>query len=464
MPSDRGPDAVRRIALAPCFCHHRTTMQTIDTLIEARWILPVEPAGPALEQHAVAIDAGRIIALLPAAQAALRYAPRERVALPGHALIPGLINLHTHAAMTLMRGYGDDMPLMSWLQDRIWPAEAKHVSAEFVRAGTLLAAAEMLRGGVTCMNEMYFFPEAAADAATQLGMRAAIGLIAIEFPTAYASDADDYLAKGLALRDARRHDPLVTFCLAPHAPYTVSDRTFEKVARYAAELGLPVHIHVHETAGEIEASLKEHGVRPLARLARLGLIGPQTIAVHAVHLDAADIGMLARHGASVAHCPASNLKLASGIAPVAALLDADVNLGIGTDGAASNNRLDMFAEMRLAALLAKGASGRADVLPARAALRAATLGGARALGLEAATGSIEVGKLADLCAVDLSRIDLQPVYDPESHLVYAAERTDVTDVWVGGNRVVNAQQLTPSAGTGLDSLARLWKNRLIAGA
>ncbi len=442
----------------------RATMENIDVLIEARWVIPVEPDGAVLENHAVAVHAGRIVALLPIAAARAAYAAADRVVLDTHALIPGLINLHTHAAMTLLRGYGDDMPLMAWLTERIWPAEAKHVSAEFVRAGTLLAAAEMLKGGVTCANDMYFFPDAAAEAFLALGMRAALGLIAIEFPTAYASDPDDYLARGLALRDARRHEPLLTFCLAPHAPYTVSDKTFEKIARYAAELGLPVHIHLHETAEEVATSLEKHAVRPLARLARLGLLGPQTIAVHAVHLDAGDIALLARHGASVAHCPASNLKLASGIAPVAALLDAGINLGLGTDGAASNNRLDMFAEMRLAALLAKGASGRADVLPAAQALRMATLGGARALGLDAVIGSISPGKAADLAAVNLGRLDLQPIYDPLSHLVYAAERTDVSDVWVAGVRVVNEQQLQASCSGDLESTARLWQNRVRSGA
>ena len=438
-------------------------MENIDTLIEARWVIPVRPAGIVLEDHAVAIAGGRILAVLPVAEARARYAARETVILGEHALIPGLINLHTHAAMTLMRGYGDDLPLMTWLKDRIWPAEARHVSAEFVRAGTLLAAAEMLRGGVTCANDMYFFPEAAADAYTTTGMRAALGLIAIEFPTAYASDPDDYLAKGLALRDARRHDPLLSFCLAPHAPYTVADRTFEKIARFAEELGLPVHIHLHETAEEVATSLAAHGLRPLARLARLGLLGPQTIAVHAVHLDDADIALLARHGASVAHCPASNLKLASGFAPVARLLEAGVNVGIGTDGAASNNRLDMFAEMRLAALLAKGVAARADAVPAAKALAIATQDAARALGLEIAIGSIEPGKYADLAAVNFARLELQPVFDPLSHLVYAAERTDVSDVWVAGRRVVHEQQLVGRVAGELESTARLWQNRLRAG-
>ena len=439
---------------------HSAQMESIDLLIDARWVVPVEPANTVLTQHSVAVHAGKIVAVLPSLDAAQRFAAAERVSLGNHVLIPGLINLHTHAAMTLMRGLADDLPLMSWLNDHIWPAEAKHVSAEFVRTGTRLACAEMLRGGITCMNDMYFFPEAAAEATLAAGMRAALGLIALEFPTAYARDADEYLTKGLDLRDRLRHEALLSFCLAPHAPYTVSDATFTRIAGYSEELGLPVHVHLHETTGEIAGELAKTGERPLARLNRLGLIGPQLIAVHAVHLNPDEIALLATHGASVAHCPASNLKLASGLCPVAALQEAGVNFGIGTDGAASNNRLDMFAEMRLAALLAKGASGKAEALPAHAALRAATLNGARALGIDLKTGSISAGKWADLTAVDLSRIELQPVYDAVSHLVYVAERSDVSDVWVAGNRVVKKQQLTTIEKEELESAVLVWQNCL----
>lgn len=435
-------------------------MQVVDLLIDARWVVPVEPDGVVLEHHSVAVQDGTITAVLPSADAAQRFDAREHITLDTHALIPGLVNLHTHAAMTLMRGLADDLPLMTWLTDHIWPAEAKHVSHQFVHDGTLLACAELQRGGVTCMNDMYFFPEAAAEAALRAGLRASLGMIALEFPSAYAGGPDDYLAKGLELRDRLRHEPLLTFCLAPHAPYSVSDATFGKIAGYAAELGLPVHIHVHETAGEVAQALTKTGERPLARLHRLGLVSPQLIAVHGVHLNADDIALLATYGASVAHCPASNLKLASGIAPVAGLLKAGVNTGIGTDGAASNNRLDMFAEMRLAALLAKGASGDAAVLPAHAVLRAATLAGARALGLETRTGSITPGKCADLVAVNLGKLDALPVYDPVSHLVYVAGRNDVSEVWISGKQVVKKQHLTWIENEELESIALMWQNRL----
>ena len=434
---------------------------TDKILINARWVVPVEPAGVALERHAVAVRDGRIEAVLPMAEAAQRYADYPRVDLPGHALIPGLVNAHTHAAMALMRGVADDLPLMRWLQEHVWPIEAKHASAQFVKDGTLLACAEMLRGGVTCMNDMYFFPEAALEAALAAGMRAALGLIVIEFPSAYAADPEQYLAKGLALRDEWREHPLASFCLAPHAPYTVSDATFRKVAQLAAELELPVHIHVHETLDEIERSVSEHGARPLQRLERLGLLGPNLIAVHAVHLEPAEIALLARHRSSVAHCPSSNLKLASGFAPVAALLAAGVNVALGTDGAASNNRLDLFQEMRSAALLAKAVAGDAAAMPAHAALHAATLGGATALGLEQRIGSIVPGKAADLAAVAFDSIELQPAYDVVSHLVYACGREHVTDVWVDGERVLQDGMLTRLELSDLQGRALLWQTKIL---
>jgi 5-methylthioadenosine/S-adenosylhomocysteine deaminase len=429
-----------------------------NTLLCPRWIVPVEPAGAVLEGHCVALRDGLIEAVLPRAQALERFSSYDAVELAEHALIPGLVNAHTHAAMALMRGVADDLPLMRWLEEHIWPIEMKHVSAQMVRDGTLLACAEMLRGGVTCFNDMYFFPEATLEAALQAGLRVSLGMIVFDFPSAYGSDPDDYLAKGLALRDRWREHPLVSFCLAPHAPYTVSDATFAKVAKLAAEVDVPVHIHVHETETEIERSLAEHGMRPLARLERMGLLGPGFIAVHAVHLDDAEIALLAKHGASVAHCPSSNLKLASGFAPVAKLAAAGVNVCFGTDGAASNNRLDLLAEMRLGAMLAKAVARDAQALPAHAALRAATLGGAAALGLDARIGSIAPGKAADVVAVRLAGPELSPCYDPVSHLVYAAGREHVSDVWIAGKRVLEdgINPLLPL--WGLDTRIKMWQN------
>jgi 5-methylthioadenosine/S-adenosylhomocysteine deaminase len=423
-------------------------------------VVPVEPSGAVLEDHAVAVRGGRIEALLPADEAARRHSDLEPLVLAEHVLIPGLVNAHTHAAMTLMRGLADDLPLLRWLTEHIWPAEMRHVSPELVRDGTLLACAEMLRGGVTCFNDMYFYPEAALEAALEAGIRASLGVIVVEFPSAYAADPDHYLQKGLALRDRWRDHPLVSFCLAPHAPYTVSDATFRKVATLAGELYVPVHVHLHETEDEIARSLAEHGVRPIERLLRLGLLGPGLIAVHAVNLTGEEIALLARHGCSVAHCPSSNLKLASGFAPVAKLLAAGINVALGTDGAASNNRLDLMQEMRLAALLAKAVARDAEAMPAHAALRAATLGGAQALGLESHIGSIAPGKSADLAAVRIAGPELSPCYDIASHLVYSAGREHITDVWVAGKRQVSGGNLQNPAFEGLDTRIVLWHNRL----
>ncbi len=434
----------------------------IDLLIEPRWLIPIEPRGIVLEDHVVAVSSGRIVDVLPARDAANRYLPARKVALPHQVLIPGLINLHTHAAMALLRGIADDQPLMDWLKTRIWPAETKHVSAAFVRDGTLLACAEMLRGGITCFNDMYFFPEAAADAALSFGMRVALGIIVIEFPTAYASDADDYLSKGLALRDRLRGDPLISFCMAPHAPYTVADRTFERIATLSAQLDLPIHVHIHETKDEIEQSLARHGVRPLERLRRLGLLGPGLIGVHAVHLDEREIALLAENGCTVAHCPTSNMKLASGIAPAVQIEKAGVRLGLGTDGAASNNRLDMFQEMRHAGLLAKVTSGDAAALDAHALLRMATLNGAAALGMEERIGSIQSGKAADLCAIRLDALETNPCFDPASHLVYAAGREHVSHVWVNGVLRVENGVLQGCDTSQLLDTVNLWQNKLTA--
>ncbi len=408
----------------------------VDTLIDARSIVPVVPTHATLHDYSIAVTAGRIVALLPTSEADARYTPRDRIRLAHHAVIPGLVNTHTHAAMALMRGLADDLPLMSWLNDHIWPTEAAHVSPTFVYDGTLLACAEMLRGGITCFNDMYFFPEAAARASLHARMRAVLGMIVIEFPSAYAGDADAYLHRGLETRDAFRDESLLTFCLAPHAPYTVSDKSFAKVLTYSEQLNVPIHIHVHETEDEINQSQTEHGLRPLERLSRLGLLGPNLIAVHGVHLSSSEIALLAQQGCHLAHCPTSNLKLTSGMAPSAALLQAGVNVALGTDGAASNNRLDLFAEMRLAALLAKANAGRADIMPAHLVLAMATLHGARALGLDDEIGSLEVGKAADIVAVDLSSVETSPCYDVASHLVYVAGRENVSHVWIAGKMLL----------------------------
>jgi 5-methylthioadenosine/S-adenosylhomocysteine deaminase len=432
----------------------------IETLIEARWLVPVATRGQVLENHAVVVRGGRITGIMPAPEARLQFPLASVVSLPEHALIPGLINLHTHAAMSLMRGLADDLPLMDWLNHHIWPAEGQCLSEQFVHDGTLVACAEMLRSGVTCFNDMYFFPTAEAEAVQHTGIRACIGLVVLDFPSPYASDADDYLQKGLAARDTLMGSERITTCLAPHAPYTISDKTFEKVLTFAEQLNLNIHIHLHETYNEIEKSLEEYGLRPLQRLSNLGLLGPNLMAAHCVHLTQSEIETLAAQGCHVLHCPTSNLKLASGIASLAGMTGAGINIGLGTDGAASNNRLDIFAEMRLAALLAKGATGNASAVPAGQALEMATINAARALGMDRDIGTIEPGKCADLTAVDFSGVEMQPCYDVISHLVYVAGRQQVSHVWVDGELLVKEGCLTRIGHAELMEKTRLWQNRL----
>lgn len=439
-------------------------MQAVDTVIEARWVVPVRPRATVLENHAVVVEQGRIAALLPVARARSQYPGHARVVLGQHVLLPGLVNAHAHSAMSLLRGVGDDLPLERWLQERIWPLERAIMSPEFVYDGARLAGVEMLRAGITCCNDSYFYPAETAQGLRSVGLRAVVGILTIDFPSRYATDADDYLRQGLAARDALRADPLVGFTLAPHAPYTVADATLARIATLAEELDLPVHIHVHETAGEVAASQKEHGCRPLARLERLGLVGERLIAVHMTQLLDEEIALLAQRGASVVHCPRSNLKLASGIAPVTALLRAGVCVALGSDGAASNNRLDVLAEAGCAALLAKGQSGDATALPAWQALECATINGAQALGMAARIGSLEPGKDADLAAIDLSSIENQPCYDPVSQLVYSAGRECVTHVWVAGVPLLIDKIMSGNGGAArLDEIlqcAAPWQNHV----
>jgi 5-methylthioadenosine/S-adenosylhomocysteine deaminase len=435
---------------------------TVDTLIHARWVIPVEPDTVVHENHSLAVHAGRIVDLLPRAQAEQRYRAAETVELPRHALIPGLVNAHTHAAMSLMRGLADDLPLMQWLQDHIWPAEGKHISAEFCRDGVQLAVAEMLKGGVTCFNDMYFFPDVTAQVAAGAGMRACVGLILLDFPSAWAQGPDEYLDKGAAVHDAWRNHPLIRTVFAPHAPYTVSDGPLERVRVLADELDIPIHMHVHETAFEVEQALNQSGKRPLARLHALGLLSPNLLAVHMTQLTDDEIALCAKSGVHVVHCPESNLKLASGFCPVGKLLAAGVNVALGTDGAASNNDLDLLGEMHTAALLAKAVSGDASTLPAQTALRMVTLNGARALGMADEIGSLERNKWADLCAIELDRLETQPLYNALSQIVYAVGRHQVSDVWVAGRRLLHDRRLTTLDEAAILTSAHDWGRRIAA--
>ncbi len=432
-------------------------MSTYELLLRPEWLIPIVPEGKVLENHALAVNQGCIQAIVPADT---DVQADEVVELPGHALLPGLVNAHTHAGLSLFRGLADDLPLMEWLNEHIWPTEARVVSGHFVRDGTRLAAAEMLRGGTTCFNDMYFFPDEAGRACEELGIRAVLGLIVIDFPTVWAKDADGYLEKATEIHDRFRNSPLVETIFAPHAPYTVSDKPLTRILTMADELDIPIHMHVHETAQEVADAVAKDGRRPLRRLEELGMLSNRLLAVHMTQLLPEEIERVAESGVHVLHCAESNLKLASGFCPVHALDQAGVNVALGTDSAASNNDLDMFGEMRTAALLAKGVAGDAGALPGARILTMATLGGARALGLDNRIGTLEAGKAADVIAVDLSGLEAQPVYDPVSHLVYATHRSQVTNVWVGGKRVLRDSQLTTADEHEIAANARQWGERI----
>ncbi|TVP56593.1 MAG: TRZ/ATZ family hydrolase [Halomonadaceae bacterium] len=406
--------------------------ETVDLLLTARWIIPVQPASQVLEDHALVVHQGRILQVLPRDEALQRFTPEQHLDLPEHVLIPGLINTHGHAAMSLLRGFGDDLPLMTWLNDYVWPAESRFVDERFIADGTQLAMAEMLRTGTTFFSDMYYFPEVVAEVAQHQGMRAQVCFPVLDFPTNWGSGPDEYLRKGLALRDQLRHSELIQVAFGPHAPYTISDGPLSQIATLAEQTGAAVQIHLHETAHEVTEAVQNTGLRPIRRLSELGLLTPTTQCVHMTQLDDNDIALLKESGAHVLHCPESNMKLASGQCPVHKLLEAGINVALGTDGAASNNDLDMFGEMRTAALLAKSVSGNAAAVSAHQALAMATINGAKALGREQDLGSLEAGKLADIVAVDLGDPLVQPVYDPASHLVYSTNSRQVSHSWIGG--------------------------------
>lgn len=412
------------------------SQKNIDTLLHAKWVVPVDNKHRYLEQHAIAIHEDKIVDILPSAEAKQKYKANVNRDYDQHALIPGLINSHTHAAMNLFRGLADDLNLMDWLENHIWPAETKHVNEAFVQTGTELAIAEMIRGGTTCFNDMYFFPDITAKVASDIGIRASIGLILIDFPSVWANNSEEYIDKGLDVFDHYKGHDLIKTAFAPHAPYTVSDEPLKQIKTLADELELNIHMHVHETEFEVSEAIKNTGKRPLERLNDLGLLSPSLQAVHMTQLENNEIDLLAANGSHIIHCPVSNMKLASGICPAHQLLSAGVNVALGTDSSSSNNNLDMFGEMHSAALLAKIGTMDATALPADQVLQMATINGARALGIDEVTGSLEVGKSADIVAVNFDTIETIPVYDPISHLVYCSSRDHVSDVWITGKQLL----------------------------
>ncbi|WDH33727.1 TRZ/ATZ family hydrolase [Pseudomonas chlororaphis] len=431
----------------------------LDLLLLPTWLVPVEPAGVVLKEHGLGIRDGRIVFIGPRAEALKQQAAEVRE-LPGMLLSPGLINAHGHAAMTLFRGLADDLPLMTWLENHIWPAEAKWVDEAFVRDGTDLAIAEQLKGGISCFSDMYFFPKVASERVHNSGIRAQIAIPVLDFPIPGAHSADEAIRQGVELFSDLKHHPRIKITFGPHAPYTVGDENLEKIRIIAEELDASIHMHVHETAFEVEQAVARHGERPLARLARLGLLGPRFQAVHMTQISDDDLALLVETNSNVIHCPESNLKLASGFCPVERLWQAGVNVAVGTDGAASNNDLDLLGEIRTAALLAKAVAGSATALNAHQALRMATLNGARALGLESEIGSLELGKAADLVAFDLSGLAQQPIYDPVSQLIYATGRDCVKHLWVAGKQLLDDRRLTRLDEQQLHATATAWGRRI----
>jgi len=431
----------------------------LDLLLFPTWLVPVEPAGVVLKGHGLGVRDGRIALIAPRA-VALKYQAIETRELEGMLLAPGLINAHGHAAMTLFRGLADDLPLQRWLKDHIWPAESRWVDEDFVRCGTELAIAEQLKGGITCFSDMYFYPSVVSELVHKHGVRAQITIPVLDFPVPDARDADEALRKGVALFDDLKHHPRITVAFGPHAPYSVADDKLESIRVLVAEMDAGIHMHVHETAHEVQEALRKHGERPLARLARLQLLGPRFQAVHMTQVDDDDLALLTEHNCSVIHCPESNLKLASGFCPVERLWEAGINVAVGTDGAASNNDLDLLGETRTAALLAKAVAGSATALDAHRALRMATLNGARALGIDEHTGSLEIGKFADLVALDLSGLAQQPLYDPVSQLIYSTSRDAVRHVWVSGKQLLESGRLTRMDEQQVIANARQWGERI----
>ena len=436
------------------------TLTNVDTLIFSDWVLTVDDKNSQLEKHAIVIHEGRIHDILPADRARQQYQSEDTVNLNGHVLVPGFVNAHTHASMSLFRGLADDLPLMEWLQEHIWPAEGNWVNEEFIHDGTLHAAAEMIRSGTTCFNDMYFFPDVTARVIDSIGMRASVGLILLDFPTVWANDPDEYISKGLEVHDHYRSNTRITTTFAPHAPYTVSDDPLLRIETLAEELDIPIHMHIHETEFEVKQAVDQNGLRPLSRLNDKGLISPRLLAVHMTQLTDDEIEMLATSNANVVHCPESNLKLASGYCPVEKLSQAGVNVALGTDGTASNNDLDMIGEMRTAALVAKTVANNASAAPAHEVLRMATINGAKALGLDKEIGSIEKGKSADIVAINMNTLETQPMYNVVSQLVYSTSRNQVSDVWVAGQQLLKNRVLKTIDENEVLQKARSWQQKI----
>ncbi|MDC6484318.1 TRZ/ATZ family hydrolase [Methylophilaceae bacterium] len=429
-------------------------------IISASWIFTSNSEGELLSDHSIVIKNDKIIDLIPQSKVLDHYEASDIYNLSDHILIPGLINTHTHAAMSIFKGFSDDLPLQDWLNNHIWPAEKKFVNSSFVKDGSVLALSEMLKSGITTFNDMYFFPDATAEAIKELGVRGNIGLVVLDFPTNYAADPEDYLLKGFDFRDKWRNEELITTCIAPHAPYSVSDEAFNLINTYAEELNINIHTHLHETQWEVDDSIAKYGITPVQRLNNLGIIGPSLMAAHCVHLNNQDMLTLAKNKVNIIHNPSSNMKLGSGIPDTSRMLEQNLNISLGSDGSASNNRLDIMEEMRLAALLIKGSTKSPELLPAKEVIKMATINGAKALGLESEIGSIEINKKADIVAINLNSIENQPVFNPLSTLVYSSSRSDINYVWINGIIKLKDKNLVNIDEDLIIQLAKKWQRKL----
>jgi len=431
-----------------------------SVIISAPWIFTSGAEGKLLSDYAIVIENDKVIDLVPENKVFDEYESNNTYQLTDHIVIPGLINAHAHAAMSLFKGFADDLPLQDWLNNHIWPAEKEFVNSSFVKDGSILAMSEMIKSGVTTFNDMYFFPDATAEAVKELGVRSNIGLVVLDFPTNYATDPEDYLLKGFEFRDKWRNEELITTSIAPHAPYSVSNEAFTLINTYSEELSINIHTHLHETQWEIEDSIAKYGMTPVQRLNNLGIIGPSLMAAHCVHLNEQDMATLAKNRVSIIHNPSSNMKLGSGIADIAKMLKQNLNVSLGTDSSASNNRLDIMEEMRLAALLIKGTTKSPELISAKEAIKMATINGAKALGLDSIIGSIEKNKKADLVAIDLSTIENQPIYNPLATLVYSSSRSDVSYVWIDGKIKLKDKKLVTIDEQVIIQLAKKWQRKL----
>lgn len=436
-----------------------------EQVIRAPWILPFADTGTAedtafIRDGAIAIARGVIIEVGDGQAVADRHPQAQQLTLPDHVVMPGLVNAHGHAAMTLLRGSSEDAPLQAWLTEHIWPLEAKWVDETFCRDGIRIAMAEMIRAGITCFADMYYFPEIGAEEVKRAGLRAQLAFPVIEFPNAWSRDSEEGFHKGLALYDQYRNDPFVDIAFGPHAVYSVTEPDLDRILMYSEELDANIHIHLHENAAELAENESRYGTSGIRHLHERGLLGPRLQAVHVTQITPEEIELFAESNVQVVHCPTSNAKLASGTSPVTDMRAAGINVCLGTDGAASNNVLDLLAEARLASLLAKLKQADAAALPAPDALSMATLGGAVALGRGRQTGSLEAGKVADLIALDMHAIRHQPLYDPIAQVLHTSSGNSVSHVWVNGECLLDEGVLTRMDEQEILHTARSWQQRI----